>query len=168
MQVSYTERREVWLPTLTTRVSMLTTLAVVSTTLECSMENLTITACSSTLQSSCISTPLLTNTVTYLSRLSPCTSYTLSITHTSHTLWAVTDQTKVSLELDVKLGRDTATISTFYKSPCIISSSLWSVSLCPMNLDKSQECRHYSVHPDMMNTKAMVDNLIPCTQYVIR
>ena len=62
--------------------------------------------------------------------LSPSTSYTMSITH-------------ATLEMDIKLGSVTAAISTLYMSDFTISSSLWSASLCPMNLDKPKDGRQY-------------------------
>ena len=158
-----------WLPALISEVSLLSTVAVISTPTDCSLDNLTVFGCSSSL-SSCISTPLLSYTQTYLSGLSPCTLYTIFIKPDHHPdiLWTVQRQTKVSLGLNITLGYTSGTISTFYKRSCKISSGLWSVSICPMMESMQQLCRHFLVHPDRLETTARLDNLLPCTQYVVR
>ena len=161
----------VWLPSLITKVSMLSTVAVISTSTDCSADNLTVSICSSALLSSCISSLLLSYTETYLSGLAPCTVYTVYITPTNQPadiLWTEQSQTKVSLELNITLEYTTGTISTYYKSSCMISSNLRSVSLCPMRQPGMEFCRHFSVHPDKLETTAMVEDLLPCTQYVVR
>ena len=62
--------------------------------------------------------------------LSPSNSYTMSITH-------------ATLEMDIKVGSVTATISTISMSAFTISSFLWSDSLCLMNMDKPKDSRQY-------------------------
>lgn len=65
---------------------------------------------------------------------------------------------------------------------CKVHSTLWNVSLCEAEMredsghdDYSQEeeqwegrCRHIRIHPDTLRTTAIVDHLVPCTQYLVR
>ena len=65
--------------------------------------------------------------------------------------------------------------------------TLWSVSVCPavfreedtagdgdheeVDEDDNEDedgCRHITIHPDTLKTTAIVDGLLPCTQYLIR
>ena len=79
-------------------------------------------------------------------------------------------------------------ISTYLhgtRSSCSERMTLWSVSVCPAVFreedttgDGDQEdddedededgCRHITIHPDTLKTTAIVDGLLPCTQYLIR
>ena len=53
-------------------------------------------------------------------------------------------------------------------------STLWSLSLCEAAVMKEGEvmregrCRHIRIHVDTLNTTAIVDHLLPCTQYIVR
>ena len=60
-------------------------------------------------------------------------------------------------------------------------STLWNVVVCrtPIPNDDSfeeklinepddEECRHLAVHPDELQTTALIDGLQPCSQYIFR
>ena len=34
--------------------------------------------------------------------------------------------------------------------------------------DEEEECHEITVHPDQLQTTAIIDSLTPCTQYIIR
>ena len=81
-------------------------------------------------------------------------------------------------------------ISTYLhgtRSSCSERMTLWSVSVCPavfreedtagegdqeeVDEDDNEDadgCRHITIHPDTLKTTAIVDGLLPCTQYLIR
>ena len=81
-------------------------------------------------------------------------------------------------------------ISTYLhgtRSSCSERMTLWSVSVCPAvfreedtagagdheeveeEVDEDEDgCRHITIHPDTLKTTAIVDGLLPCTQYLIR
>ena len=82
-------------------------------------------------------------------------------------------------------------ISTYLhgtRSSCSERMTLWSVSVCPAvfreedtagdgdheevgeDVDDEDEdgCRHITIHPDTLKTTAIVEGLLPCTQYLIR
>ena len=63
---------------------------------------------------------------------------------------------------------------------CKVHSTLWNVSLCEAELredsvhddysleEEEGRCRHITIHPDTLKTTAIVDHLVPCTQYLVR
>ena len=34
--------------------------------------------------------------------------------------------------------------------------------------EEEGRCRHITIHPDTLKTTAIVDHLVPCTQYLVR
>ena len=67
-----------------------------------------------------------------------------------------------------------------YRRSCKVHSTLWNVSLCEAELredsvhddysleEEEGRCRHITIHPDTLKTTAIVDHLLPCTQYLVR
>jgi len=106
-------------------------------------------------------------------------------------VWRSTSRTLVSLDIKLSLGLTTANISAYYRSSCKVHSTLWKVRFCKavvseanynfdeddnisyFNLsndpdDEKDDCHEITVHPDQLQTTAIIDNLTPCTQYIIR
>merc|ERR1719430_1682206 len=132
-QVEYSPAKFVWPPSLLITVSLLSHLLVLSSPPDCPAPPLTLSACPSSGLETCAESPLASHTETYLTGLSPCTKYTLSLSPPSQMHLAVWSEERVSpvnLQLAVSLQSNSGLITTFYDTKCSIAPAVWSVSYC--------------------------------------
>lgn len=132
-QVEYSPAKLVWPPSLLITVSLLSHLLVLSSPPDCPAPPLTLSACPSSRLETCAESPLASHTETYLTGLSPCTQYTVSLSPPSQMHLAVWSEERVSpvnLQLAVSLQSNSGLITTFYDTKCSIAPAVWSVSYC--------------------------------------
>lgn len=132
-QVEYSPAKFVWPPSLLITVSLLSHLLVLSSPPDCPAPPLTLSACPSSGLETCAESPLASHTETYLTGLTPCTQYTVSLSPPSQMHLAVWSEERVSpvnLQLAVSLQSNSGLITTFYDTKCSIAPAVWSVSYC--------------------------------------
>merc|ERR1719430_375799 len=132
-QVEYSPSKYVWPPSLLVTASLLPHLLVLSTTNDCPVPPLTLSVCPSSGHEACAESPLASRTETYLTGLSPCTRYIVSISPSSRmqqTVWREERMSPVNLQLAVSLQSNSGLITTFYDTKCSIAPAVWSVSYC--------------------------------------
>jgi len=132
-QVEYSPAKFVWPPSLLITVSLLSHLLVLSSPPDCPAPPLTLSACPSSGLETCAESPLASHTETYLTGLSPCSHYTISLSPPSQMhlpVWSEERVSPVNLQLAVSLQSNSGLLTTFYDTKCSIAPAVWSVSYC--------------------------------------
>ena len=80
-------------------ISALSNMAILYIPMDCPMPSMMVTACSSIMDTHCVSSPVASYSETYLSGLSSCSMYTFLLAINNTTIWSIQSSTAVNLQV---------------------------------------------------------------------
>ena len=115
----YSSSKLVWLPSMLSSISALSNMAILYIPMDCPMPSMMVTACSSIMDTHCVSSPVASYSETYLSGLSSCSMYTVHLPpgHQQHHHLEHTEQVLLLLQSCIECLTRLNNLKKLFSSP---------------------------------------------------